>query len=185
MQKHRETNCLRHELIVNSNQDYIERGAAVVWMWVEDIETAIKQAQEDMRNSDNAELTTGAPQNTNQEMIVAIGDCLSNLSSSDNKNDQEDQEEIHTELGKLSDVDTPSWVISTIFKTVQQCMERCWQMPMILHELIHLGCGDTADYIHEWDKKYRTAKLRVWALVNQLIDDVSPTPARTRFGELM
>ena len=58
-------------------------------------------------------------------MLNAIGDSLSDLASSDHKQDGEDKEvdEDDTELSKLSDDDEPGWVIGTISKIVQHRMD--------------------------------------------------------------
>jgi len=58
-------------------------------------------------------------------MLNPIGDSLSNLASSNEEQDGGDKEydEDDTELGKLSDDDEPGWVMGTISKTVQHCME--------------------------------------------------------------
>ena len=69
-------------------------------------------------------------------MLNAIGDSLSDLATSDDEQDgeaREDQEE-DTELGKLSD-DEPGWVMGTISKNVQHCMESFWQKQMRRDEL--------------------------------------------------
>lgn len=49
----------------------------------------------------------------------ALGDSLSDVArSNDGEVDEEDKE-----LGKLSDNDEPGWVMGTVSKTLQQCME--------------------------------------------------------------
>jgi len=70
--------------------------------------------------SDNQQART-----TFEEMLNAIGDSLSDLASSDHKQDGEDKEvdEDDTELSKLSDDDEPGWVIGTISKIVQHRMD--------------------------------------------------------------
>ena len=57
---------------------------------VDDAETAIKREQEDMINSENAELTTREPKRTLEEMMIVIGDSLSDLAISDNEEDRDD-----------------------------------------------------------------------------------------------
>jgi len=120
-------------------------------------------------------------------MLNAIGDSLSNLASSDNKQDGEDEEddEADTELGKLSDDDEPGWVMGTISKTVQHCMESFRQMQMRLDELTQPGWGDAANYFCERDMKYRTAELKVPAVVKQQIDTTAATPSLTTCEEHM
>jgi len=63
-------------------------------------------------------------------MLIAIGDSLSDLASSDDGEDGEDEDDEETELGKLSDDDKPGWVMGTITKTVQQRMESFRQKQM-------------------------------------------------------
>jgi hypothetical protein len=53
-------------------------------------------------------------------MLDAIGDSLSDLASSDNQEDRENDED--TEHGTLSEDDEPDWAMGTISKTVQQHM---------------------------------------------------------------
>ena len=103
----------------------MERETAVARKRVEDAETAIKQKQEDMSNVENAGLTTREPEKTLGEMLNAIGDSLSDLASSDNEDDAEDEkEDVHIEQGKLREDDEPGWVMSTISKTVQRRIQR-------------------------------------------------------------
>jgi len=98
-------------------------------------------------------------------MLVAIGDSLSDLASSDNGVDGEDEDDEETEQGKLSEDDEPGWVMGTITKTVQKRMERFRQKQMKLDELTQLGWEDAADYFCERDKKYGTFELGVPAVV--------------------
>jgi len=85
-------------------EDNVERETDVARMRVEDSETEITQEQEDLRYAEMAELTTTKPETTFWEMLNAIGDCLSNLASSDDGEDGEDEgdDEDDSELGKLS-----------------------------------------------------------------------------------
>jgi len=98
-------------------------------------------------------------------MLVAIGDSLSDLASSDDGEDGEDEDDEETEQGKLSDDDEPDWVMGTINKTVQQRMESFRQTQMKLDELTQPGWEDAADYFREQDNKYGTSELRVPAVV--------------------
>jgi hypothetical protein len=52
-------------------------------------------------------------------MIVAIGDSLSAIASSDNGHRGVNGDDEETEQGQLSEDDEPSWVMGTITKTVQ------------------------------------------------------------------
>jgi len=77
-----------------------------------------------MKDAEKAELTYRESEKTFEEMLVAIGESLSHLASSDDGQDGEDEDDEETEQGKLSDDDELSWVMGTITKTVQQRMER-------------------------------------------------------------
>jgi len=135
-EKIRDTHFLSHEEKEQWIEDYVEREAALARKRVEDAETAIKQKQEDTSNDEKAGLTTREPEKTFEEMLNAIGDSLSDLASSDDEEDAEDEEEDDdTEQGKLSENDEPGWVMGTISKMVQRCMERFWQKQMKLDEL--------------------------------------------------
>jgi predicted secreted Zn-dependent protease len=67
-------------------------------------------------------------------MIAAVGETLSVLASSDDGEHGEEVEDV-TFQGKLSQVDEPGWVMGTIHKTVQQCMERFRQKQMKYDDL--------------------------------------------------
>jgi phospholipase/lecithinase/hemolysin len=55
---------------------------------------------------------------TFEEMLVVIGDSLSDLASSDDGEDGEDEDDEETEQGKRSEDDEPGWVMGTITTTV-------------------------------------------------------------------
>jgi len=154
--------------------------------WVQDVETAIMQQQEDMSTAENAGATTRKPENTFKEMLNAIRDSLSDLASSNDEQDGEDEaaDEEDTELSKLSD-DASGWVMGIISKTVQHCMESFQQKQLRLDELMQLGWGDAANYFSERNMKYGTAELKVPAVVKPQIDMTAAIPSPTTFGELM
>jgi len=77
-----------------------------------------------MTHAEIAELTSREPKKTFGEMLVAIGDSLSDLASSDNGEDGEDEDDEETEQGNLSEDDESCWVMGTISKMVQQCKDR-------------------------------------------------------------
>jgi len=114
-------------------------------------------------------------------MLNAIGDSLSDLASSDDEEDGEDEDhdEEDTELGKLSEHDEPGWVMGTVSKTVQHPMERFRQKQMRLDELMQPGRGDAANYFHERDMKYGTTELKVPAVVKPQTDRTAATPSPT------
>jgi len=76
----------------------VDRETSVVRKRVEDAETAIKLGQDDMRNVENAGLTTTKPETTFEEMLNAISNSQSNLASYDHLEDGEhenDDDEDH------------------------------------------------------------------------------------------
>jgi hypothetical protein len=132
-----------------------------------------------------AGLTFREPEKKFEEMLVTIGDSLSDLASSDDGDDGEDEDDDETKQGNLSKDDEPGWVMGTITKTVQQRMERFRQKQMKLDELTQPGWEDAADYFRAQDKKYGTIQLRVPAVVQPQINDDALAPLPATFGELM
>jgi len=126
----------------------VERATAVARKRDEDTETAIKQAEEEMRNAEKVGLSTTKPETTFEEMLNTIGDSLTDVASSENGEDGEDEDddEDNPELGKLSEDDEPGWVMGTITKTVQNRMALFRQKQIMLDELMQPGRGDAADY---------------------------------------
>jgi len=120
-------------------------------------------------------------------MLNAIGDSLCDLGSSEDEEDGEDKDddEENTELGKLGEDDEPGWVMGTISKTVQHCMESFRQKQMRLDEVTQLGWGHAADYLPEEDLKHRTTELKVPGVVKPRTDTTAATPSPTTFGELL
>jgi len=59
------------------------------------------------------------PEKTFEEMVVAIGDRLSDVATSNDGENGEDECDEETEQGKLSEDDKPGWVMDRITKTVQ------------------------------------------------------------------
>jgi len=138
-----------------------------------------------MTQAGMAGLTSSQPEKPFEEMVVAIGDSLSDLASSDDGEDGEDEDDEETEQGKLSDDDEPSWVMGTITKTVQQRMQSIRQKQMNLDELTQPGWEDAPDYFHERDKKYGKYKLSIAAVVQKQMNDESPAPPPTIYGHLI
>jgi len=184
-EKRRETHFLSNEEKEKWIEDYVERETAGARKPVKDAEAAVQQEQDDMTQAEIAGCTSREPENTFKEMLVAIGDSLSDLASSDDGEDVEDEDDEETEQGKLSDDDEPSWVMGTITKTVQQRMESFGQKQMKLDELTQPGWADAADYFCERDKKYGTSELRVPAVVQQRTNDDAPAPPPTTFRDRM
>jgi len=117
--------------------------------------------------------------------MFAIGDSLRDLASSDDQDNGEDEDDEDTEVGKLREDDEPGWVVGTISKIVQQHMRRFWHMQMKLDEMTQPGWWDAADLFCDRDKKYRTTKWKVLAVVNPQMDEVAATLAATALGEQM
>jgi hypothetical protein len=78
--------------------------------------------------------TTTEPEKMFEEMFNAIGERLSDLASSEEKIDGEDEHDHakDTELGKLSEDDEPGWVMGTISAkcilvtgSLQECLRGC------------------------------------------------------------
>jgi len=166
-------------------EDYVERETAVARKRVEDAEAAVQQEQDNMKHAEIVGLTYREPEKTFEQMLVAIGDSLSDLASSDDEEDGEDKDGEESEPGKLSEDDEPGCVMGTITKTVQQRMERFLQKQMQLDELTQPGWEDPADYFCERHMMYGTFKLRVPAVVQLQTNDVAPAPPPTTFRQLM
>jgi len=184
-EKPRETHFISNEEKETWIEHYVERETAGATKRVEDAEAAVQQEQDDTRNADNAGLTNREPEQTLEERMVAIGDSLSDLASSHNREDGEDEDEKETEQGKLSEDDEPGWVMGTITKTVQQQMDQCRQKQMKHDKLTQPEREDAADNFRERDEKYGTLQLRVPTVIQLQTDDVAPAPAPTTFGELL
>jgi hypothetical protein len=163
----------------------VERETVVARKRVQDAELVIIQELKDMSTAKSAEATTRTPETTFEEMLNGIGDSLSGLAildrEQDGKNEEDDEED--TELSKLSDDDEAGWVMCTISKTVQHCMESFWQWQMRFDESTQPGWRDTANDFRERDKKYGTAELQVPAVVKHQIDTTSATPSQSSVSE--
>jgi hypothetical protein len=183
-EKQCETHFLSNEEKEKSIQDYVERETAGARKRVQDAEAVVQQEPDNMAHAEIAELTSREPEKTFDEMMAPIGDSLSDLASSDNGEDAEDQDE-ETEQGKLIEYDEPGWAMGTISKTVQQRKERFRQKQMKLDELTQPGWEDAANYFCEQDKKYGTADERVPVVVQPQTDDHTWAPPPTTFGERM
>jgi hypothetical protein len=105
-------------------EDYVERETAGASKQVEVTEAAVQHEQDDTRKVANAGLMNRETNKTFQEMMVAIQDSLSDLASSNDGEDGEDQDDEEAEQRQLSEGDEPGWLMGTITKMVQQCMER-------------------------------------------------------------
>jgi len=124
VEKRRETHFSSNEETEKWIEDYVERETAGARQRVEDAEAAVQQAQDDMTDAEIAGLTSRDPDNKFQEMLVAIGDSLSDLATSDDGEDGEEEDDDETGQRNFSEDDDPGWVLGTITKTVQQRTER-------------------------------------------------------------
>jgi hypothetical protein len=183
-EKQSETHFLTNEEKDIWIEHYVERETAGARKRVKDEEAAVQQEQDDMVHTEIAGLTSREPKKTFKEMMAAIGDSVSVLASSNDREDGEDEDE-ETEQGKLSEYDEPGWVMGTITKMVQQRMETFRQKQMKLDELAQPGWEDAADSFCERDKMYGTAELRVPVIVQPQPDDDASAPPPTTFGVLM
>jgi len=184
-EKQQETHFLSNEEKEKWIEDFVERETAWARKRVEDAEAAVQQEQDDMTHAELVGLTTRKPEKTFEEMLIAIGDSLSDLASSDDGEDGEDEDDEETEQGKLSEDDEPGWVMGTITKTVQQRMERFQQKQMKFDKVTQPGWEDAPDYFRERDKMYGTSELRVPAIVQQRPNDDAPLHPPTTSAELM
>lgn len=143
--------------------------------------------QKDMNNAENTESTTRKPVKTFDEVLNTIRDSLSNLANSNNQADTEDDDnnEGDQKQGNLSEDNKPNWVMGTISKLRQYRMECYRQKKMSRAELMQLGWGDRADYIHGSENKYGTAEMKVLAVIKLQRSIVAVAPTAKTFGELM
>ena len=164
-------------------EDYVERETAGATKWVEDAQGAVQQEQNEARTAENAGLTNREPEKAFREMMVAIGDSLSDRVHSDDGEDREDEDDQETEQGQLSEDDKPGWAMGTITKTVQHHMGRYRQKQMKLDELTQLGSKDAADYFSQSNQKYGTTTSQVTVVVQLQTDDDAVAPGPTTIGE--
>jgi hypothetical protein len=149
VEKRQETHFLGNEQKEKWIEDYVERATAGARKQVEAAEAAVQQEQDDMTHADIVGLTCREPEKMFEEMLVAIVDSPSDLASSADGEDGEEEDDEETVQGNLSKDDEPGSVMGTITKTVQQRMGRFQQKLMKLDKLTQPGWGDAADYICE------------------------------------
>jgi hypothetical protein len=120
-------------------------------------------------------------------MLNAIRDNLNDLLSSEDKEDGEDEDgdKEDTGHGKMSEDDEPGWVMGTISKTVQHCMESIQSKEMRHDEPMQPGWGDVTNYFGARDMKYEKTELKIPAVGKPQTDSTAATPSWTKFGELM
>jgi hypothetical protein len=100
-------------------EDYVERETSGARKLVQDPEAAVQQEQEDKKNDDNAELTNRESGKTFLEIMVTVRDRLSDLASSNDREDEEDEDDEQTEQDKVREDDELGRVIGTISQMVQ------------------------------------------------------------------
>jgi len=88
-EKRRETHFLSNEEKEKWIEDYVERETTEARKRDEDAEAVVQQEQDDMTQAAIAGLTSREPEKTFEEMLVALGDSLSDLASSDDGEDGE------------------------------------------------------------------------------------------------
>jgi hypothetical protein len=169
------SNDPKEKLIENN----VKRESARARKGVEDVEAMIWQKQENTEAAENTGLTTTEPENKSHEMMVAIANSQSDSALTDDG----EEDNADTEQGQLSETDEPSWVMGTMAKMVQQCMERLQQMQIKNDELIQLRWEDTADNICETDKQYAKSELQEPAVVHPQTDDDTASPALITLAE--
>ena len=186
-EKRQETHFLSNDKKQKWIKNDVKTETAVATRRVQDAETARMQELNDRTTAGNVGVTTGMPETKFELMLNAIGDSLSDLASSDEEQDGEDEEydEHDTELGTLSDDDEPGWVMGAFPKTVQHRLESFRQKQMKLHELTQPGWVDAANYFRGMDMKYRTTELKVPVVLKRQIDMTAAAPSPTTFGEHM
>ena len=74
-----------------------------------------------------------------EDVMMNIGASLCDHAISDNEKDRHDEDDEDTEHGKLTIVEEPSWVASTISITVRLRMQRFQQKQMQLDDLTKPG----------------------------------------------
>jgi len=116
-EKQQERHSFSNEDKENWIDDYVERETARATKWVEEAEAAVQQEQQDMNNAKSTGLTNREPEISFEEMMVAIGDSLGDLVTSDDGEDGKDEDE-ETEQGKPSEDEQHGWVMGKINKTV-------------------------------------------------------------------
>ena len=85
--------------------DYVEREITGAGKRVEDAEAAVQQVKEDTKKAEKAGLTNSEPEKTRLEILVAIGESLSDLASTDDGEDGEDEDDDEIEQGQLGEDD--------------------------------------------------------------------------------
>jgi len=99
--------------------NYVEGETNGARKLVEDAEAPVQQEQQDMKDAEIVELTKRESEKTLDEMMVATGDSLFDLASSNDREDGKNEDDEVSKQGKLSEDNEPGWVLGTITKSVQ------------------------------------------------------------------
>jgi hypothetical protein len=120
-------------------------------------------------------------------MLNAVSNSLSDLASSNDKEDGEDQQAHHedTELCKMSKDDEPRSVMGKISNRGQSSKESFCQKLISLDDLTQLQWVDAADIVRKGDMTYGMAEFKIPAVVKLQMDQIAAPPTCTTFGELM
>jgi hypothetical protein len=91
-EKRQETHFLSNEEKEKWIEDFVERETAGARKRVEETEAAVQQEQDNMTHAELAGLTSRKPEKTFEEILVAIGDSMSDLARSDDGEEGEDED---------------------------------------------------------------------------------------------
>lgn len=127
-------------------------------------------------------MTTREPEKLLPVMIIAMGECLSDLACSDDGEDGDNEDDNEREQGKRSKDDKPGRVLGTISTTVQQHMKRFPQTQMKLQKVTKPGCGHTGDCSCEGDRKIGPSEWFVPAFFELQMDNDAATSTPTTFS---
>jgi hypothetical protein len=122
-EKQREMHFLRNTVKEKWFEHYVEGETAWARKQLQGVEAADQQERPDVKHAEIMGLTNGGTEKTFKEIIVDIGDSLSDLASPNDGEDGEYQDDEETEQGKLSRDDKPRWVIGAITRMVLRRME--------------------------------------------------------------
>jgi hypothetical protein len=164
---------------------YTDRETTGATKGVDDAEPSVQQEWDDAKKAENAGLMNRELKMTFQEMMVIMGDCLSDLASSDDTNDGEDKDEEETEQGQQSEDEQPSRMMGTVTQTVQQRRGRFRQNQITVEEWTQLRWEDAAAHFHEREKKNIISALLVLADIQPQTADNGAAPVLATIGELM
>jgi hypothetical protein len=162
-------------------EDSVQQETPGARIQVEHAEAAVQQKQDNTIYAQIAGQTNPEPTNPFEEMKGAFGDSLSDLASSKEGEDGEDELDGGTKIGKISEDAKPSWVMGRFTKTVLQHVERFRPKQMKQDKLTQPVCEDAAEYYQEREKKYGSAGLRVPVVVQLQTANVTAAPAITTF----